>query len=176
MEMLRIGGKTVSREKIVHAVDLILSLREQGYSQQEAANRLGVDRTFVSRLEKIGELRKGNSIAVVGFPIENKAELENMMRQEGVDFWLLLTDAERWEFLKEQSGHKLFNKTMDIIAKVRKYDVVLFIGSNYRIKLSEALLDKEIVGLEIGRSPIKGDVYVEPKRVLSIIRQIMLKD
>lgn len=176
MEMLRIGGKTVSREKISRIVDRILELRKEGYSQQEAAEKVGVDRTFVSRLEKIGEVRRGRSIAVIGFPVANKDELESLMRQEGVDYWILLTDTERWGFVDEQSGQILFNKTMDLIARLRKYDIVLVIGSNYRIKLSQALLDKEVVGMEIGKSPIENEIYVNPEEVRALIRQLTIKD
>ena len=67
MELVRIGDKVVSVPKIERAVREIIELRSKGISQQEVAEKFNTDRTFVSRLESIGEIRKGKRIAVVGF-------------------------------------------------------------------------------------------------------------
>ena len=75
MDFVRIGDKMVSREKIHEAIDAILARRSKGQSQSEVAADLGVDRTFISRLETLGELRKGGSIALIGFPIANCDEI-----------------------------------------------------------------------------------------------------
>ncbi|MHB1420009.1 MAG: transcriptional regulator [Bacillota bacterium] len=172
MELIRIGDKLLSRTKIERLIDQILELRVQGVSQQEVARRLNIDRTFVSRLERSGEIRKGSRIAVIGFPVENKNELNEALTEEGVEFILLMTDAERWHFVQEKSGLELLNEIMEIIARVRVYDVVIIIGSNYRIKISEALLNKEVVGVEIGQSPIAGDVYVNPGELTALVRSL----
>lgn len=169
MEFIRIGEKIISREKIIRVIDRLLELRKQGLSQQEVANRLNLERTFISRLEGIGEVRKGERIAVVGFPIKNKEEIVNLLRELGVDYFLIMTETERWQFVKEKTGVQLLNELMDIIATIRTYDTVVLIGSNMRIKLGQALLDKEVIGLEIGESPIEEDRYVEP----SVIRKII---
>jgi hypothetical protein len=71
----RIGEKMISLDKAVRQVEKALELRERGVSQQEAANRLQLDRSFLSRLESIGEIRKGSRVAVIGFPLANAAEL-----------------------------------------------------------------------------------------------------
>lgn len=170
--LLRIGEKIVNRQKIQQTVDAILELRTQGFSQQEVANRLNVDRTFVSRLETVGEVRKGGQVALVGFPVQNCAEITRVAAQEGIDFTLLLSEEQRWGFVQSKSGVELFNEIMQIIAQLRKYDVVIMIGSNMRIKLMEALLDKEVIGVEIGASPIADDRYVDPEQIRSIIRQL----
>ncbi|MHB1127653.1 MAG: transcriptional regulator [Bacillota bacterium] len=172
MELIRIGEKLLSREKIDRLIDRILELRVRGVSQQEVARLLHIDRTFVSRLERSGEVRKGKRIAVIGFPVENKNDLIEALTWEGVEFILLMTDAERWHFVQEKSGLELLNEIMDIIARVRDYDVVIIIGSNYRIKLSEALLNKEVVGIELGQSPIEGDVYVNPVELAALVRSL----
>jgi hypothetical protein len=176
MELLRIGAKLISRHKINSIIDQILELRLSGFSQQEAANRLNLDRTFISRLEKIGEVRKGNKVAVVGFPVSNKQELMEMLAKEGVDFWLLMTDAERWDFARNQNGLDFMNHLMELVGRIRAHDVVVVLGSDYRIRLIEALLDREVVGVELGQSPIKGDVYVDPQVLAQLIRSLMNRE
>lgn len=172
MQLLRIGDKLLDRDRIIKTIDGILNLRIQGLSQQEVANRLNVDRTFVSRLEGIGEIRRGGKVAVIGFPLANKDELIQVLKEEGIEFYLIMTDEERWRFVREKTGQELLNETMNLIAKARNYDVVIVIGSNYRIKLSEALVDKEVVGIEIGTSPIQEDVYLDPEELRSLIRSL----
>ena len=170
--LLRIGDKLINRQKIYRTVDQILNLRCQGLSQQEVANQVGVDRTVISRLENMGEVRKGKSVALIGFPIHNCEELEQVARQEGIDYCLLLTEKQRWQFLKQNSGVELFDSIMQIISEVRRSDMVIILGSNMRIKLIETLLDKEVIGIQIGESPIAEDKYVEPEIVRDILRKI----
>ncbi|MCL6450846.1 MAG: hypothetical protein K6T75_06100 [Acetobacteraceae bacterium] len=169
---MRIGEKVVDRRKIERVIDRILELRQAGVSQQDVARRLRLDRTLVCRLEKVGEVRRGKRIAVVGFPLENVEELEAVCREEGVEFTLLMTDRQRWDFVQQRSGIELFNQVMEIIAKARQCDVAILIGSDRRVRFMEGLQDrdKETVGIEIGASPIKGDVYFSPERLRAIIR------
>lgn len=170
--LIRIGEKIINKEKIHQTIDAVLEMRGKGFSQQEAANRVGLDRTVISKLETLGEVRKGGLVAIVGFPIKNCAELCEMARQEGVDYSLLLSEKERWDFVQSKSGVELFNDIMKIIATLRKYDIVIMVGSNMRIKLMETLLDKEVIGMEIGASPIADDKYVDPEKVREIIHQL----
>ncbi|MDN5345482.1 MAG: hypothetical protein PWQ18_1596 [Clostridia bacterium] len=172
MDLIRIGDKLISRRKIDKVLERVFALRSQGFSQQETARQVGVDRSFISRLETLGEVRRGRRIAVVGFPVANKGELENMLRQEGVEFILLLSDAERWDFVRQKSGLELFNQLMEIVARVRDYDVVIIIGSDYRIKISEALLGREVIGVEIGPSPIRGDRVVDGEELRLLVRRL----
>ena len=55
----RIGDKLLNRTKLDRIIDRIFELRMSGASQQEVAQRIGCDRTFVSRLEGLAEVRKG---------------------------------------------------------------------------------------------------------------------
>ncbi len=172
MELIRLGEKVVSRRKIDRTVDEILNFREKGLSQTEVAARLGIDRTLVCRLENLGEIRKGRRLAVIGFPILNKEELQDVLEREGVDFILLMSETERWEFIKQKTGVDLFNSIMDLVAKAHSFDQVLVIGSSQRIKIFEAVLDKEVVGFEIGESPIQEDKYVEIGEIIQLIKAI----
>jgi len=168
----RVGDKIINPQKIHKAIDDVLELRGRGLSQQEVANRVGIDRTVVSRLETLGEVRKGGRIALIGFPVKNCDELTAMARQEGVDYCLLLTEKERWDFVESKSGVELFNTIMEIIGILRSYDIVIIVGSNMRIKLIEALLDKEVIGVQIGESPLNEDKYVKPDSIRAIIQQL----
>lgn len=170
--LFRIGEKIVNKQKIHQVIDVVLEMRSKGFSQQDTANRVGLDRTVISKLETLGEVRKGGVVALVGFPIKNCEELELIARQEGIDFSLLLSEKQRWNFVQSKTGLELFNDIMEIIATLRKYDIVIMLGSNMRIKLMETLLDKEVIGVEIGESPIADDKYVDPETVREIIHQL----
>lgn len=176
MELVRIGNKVIDRTRLYTIIDNVLDLRAQGFSQQQVADKLRLHRPFVSRLEKMGELRRGKTIGVLAFPIANKEELDKVLQEEGVDFSIVMTDKERWNFIGNKNGIELFNEIMDMITKMRTYDVVIVIGSNYRIKLCEATLDKEVIGIEIGKSPIESDKYVDVEKIRELIRQLLEKD
>ncbi len=167
--LLRIGDKVINKQKIDHTVEHILDLRSQGFSQQETANRLHLDRTFISRLESIGEIRKGGRVAMIGFPIGNCNELRQLARESGLEYHLLLSEQERWEFVQTKSGIELFNKIMTIIATLRQFDIVIILASNMRIKLMEAMLDKEVIAFQIGESPIEEDVVVNLVQVKALL-------
>ena len=85
MGLIRIGDKVVDRDKIDRAIDRVFEMRQSGASQQEAADAIGIDRTFVSRLENLGEVRKGQRVALVGF-VGNKDEIEAIARRAGIDY------------------------------------------------------------------------------------------
>lgn len=172
MEFVRIGDKLISKEKLTRSVERILSFRGSGLSQQEVANRVGVDRTFISRLEALAEVRKGGLVAVVGFPLENSNELKSVCDQYGVDYCMLMTDKERWQFVESVNGLDLLNSLMEIISKLRDFDVVIMIGSDMRIRLAEALLGDTVVGVQIGESPIKEDVYYEPQDLIKLVSSV----
>lgn len=174
MDLIRLGEKIISRRKIDQTVGEILRLRAEGLSQTEVAGRLGLDRTMVCRLENLGEIRKGRRLALIGFPILNKNELEEALEKEGIDFVFLMSERERWEYIRKKSGIELFDSIMEIIARTHSFDQVIVVGSNQRIKIFEAVLDKEVIGFEIGESPIQEDKYVEIEKVLELIRAINL--
>jgi len=175
-QLVRVGNKVISTERIRSVVERILSLREGGMSQQEAAAAVGVDRTFISRLESLGEVRKGRTLALIGFPVANVAEVSARAAAEGVDFTFLLTEEERWAFLRDKSGLELFNEIMALVAKVRSYDTIIVLGSDQRLKFLEALIGKETLQIELGPSPLTQDVYVDPDMLSGVIRELRSPD
>lgn len=148
----RIGDKLIDRSKIDRTVEEILRLRAQGLSQQEVAHRLSVDRTFVSRLEGVGEVRKGGSTAVIGFPVANKEEIVAVCHEEGVDFLFVLSHQERWDFL-DKAGVVLFEQVMELVTEVRRHSVVIILGHNKPALFINALLDRDVTVHQMAQTP-----------------------
>lgn len=169
---MRIGEKLIDKGRLLSTVERILDLRSNGLSQQETADRVGIDRVFVSRLESLGEVRKGGRVALVGFPLGNKDEIQRMAKEEGVDFVLLMDDEERWGFVRERSGLEVLNEIMAIISRLKNYDTVIFIGSDMRCNLVESILGNRVISIVIGESPIKQDAHINPETIRGIIREV----
>lgn len=169
MDIIRIQDKIISRQKINDSIAKILQLRALGYSQQEVADQMSVDRTFISRLEGIGELRKGKTMACIGFPIKNKTEIQVILEKEGVDFIMLMTEEERQTYVDQRSGKEMLNELMDLIGKMHSFETIIAIGSDNRTKLIQGLLDREVICVEIGTSPITEDKWVDPDEIRNIL-------
>lgn len=171
-KFIRIGKKVINQTRVIGIIKKIFQLRSRGFSQSEVAEKFEVERSFISRLEGLGEVRRGGTIALVGFPVDNKEELEAVAREEGIDFVLLMTEEERWAFIKEKDGLTLFNKLMEIISELKQYQHIIFFGSDMRIELVNTLLDGKVIGIEIGESPIREDKFVDPEELREVIRMI----
>ncbi len=169
---VRIGNKLISRQKIDREIERILASRARGVSQQQVAKELGTDRTFISRLESLGEVHKGKRIALVGFPLANKSELEQVAAEEGLDFVLIMSNQERWDYVAGKNGSVLVQEIVQLISKVREHDALIFIGSDQRVGMAEALMNGEFAAIEIGKSPIVEDRYVDPQRLREVIRAL----
>ncbi|NLL42078.1 MAG: helix-turn-helix transcriptional regulator [Firmicutes bacterium] len=168
----RIGDKLLNRDKLDRIVDRIFQLRVSGLSQQEVATRVGCDRSFVSRLESLAEVRKGGSVAVIGFPLGNTSELARICQELGVEYTLLLNDLERWELIESHDGKSLLNWLMQLMLEMGEYDHVIMIGSDMRIKLAEGIVGDKVLGVVIGESPIEGDVHYSPEKLRELITSI----
>jgi hypothetical protein len=66
-DFYRIGDKIVSMEKLTRSLTRMMSLRSEGVSQQEVADRCGVDRSFISRLEGIIQDGDGNAFLIIEY-------------------------------------------------------------------------------------------------------------
>lgn len=176
MDFSRIGDKVINNKRIERIINKVIRLREKGYSQSRVAKEIGVERSFISRLERIGEVRKGKKIALVGFPIKNKEELIRLGEKYGIEYTLLMTEKERWDFIKNKDGLEIFNQVMEIIVKLKEFDLVIFLGSDMRLDLIDKLLDGKFVGISLGKSPIKENKYVDPKKIKRIISTFIERD
>lgn len=168
----RVGDKLLNRVKLDRIVDRIFQLRVSGLSQQDVAHRVGCDRSFVSRLESLAEVRKGGSLAIIGFPLANTEELLAVCEELGVEYSLLLNDAERWDLIESHDGKSLLNWIMQLMLEVSEYDHLIMIGSDMRIRLAEAIVGDKVVGVLIGESPIEEDCYLNPQSLRELITSI----
>ena len=172
MNLVRVGDKVINKDKIYRTVDRLLDMRSEGLSQAEAASLIGTDRSFVSRLEGLGEVRKGSRIALIGFPIQNKEALDDVCREYGLDKVWIMNDEERWAYIKSRSGEELLRDLVVLVSELQELDYVIFIGSDMRVHLLEAVLKNKVIGVEIGKSPIKHDVAINLEDIVSIIDKI----
>lgn len=172
MDFVRIGNKIINRLRIQRMIEKIIQMRSKGLSQTEVAGRLGLDRTFISRLEGLGEVRWGEKIALIGFPVKNKAEIMDLALAQGIEYVFLLTEEERWEFLDKRSGVDLFNSIMDMISHLKEFDTIIFLGSDKRIDLLESLLEGKLISIKIGTSPITEDKMVDTWALKGIIETL----
>ncbi len=172
-EFVRIGDKIVSFDKVSRLLERILDLRARGISQQEVAQRLAIDRSFVSRVETAGEIRKGKRIAVIGFPIKNKETLLDICLKLGLDFTFILTDQERWNLVGRSNALEFFNRIMEIVSRLRDYDTLLLLTSDRWYRLAEALLDLQIIFYRLGETPVRADCIVDPDRFRETLTTIL---
>lgn len=170
MDFIRIGDKVISCTKINKKVAEIIKLRAMGLSQSDVGEKMGIERTFISRLEGLGEVRKGQSIAAVGFPIKNKQEVEKLLKEYGVEYSLLMSEDERNEFVNQTNGQQFVNYMMDLINKFRDFDTVIVMASDNRNKIMRGMLDNQIIEIDIGKSPLKEDVNVN----LDLLTEILM--
>ena len=173
--IMRIGEKLVSVDRARHLLERVLNLRAQGLSQQEVARRLSLDRSFISRLEAISEVRKGKRVAVIGFPVENKDELTGICQELGLDFFLLMTNRERWELVEGKQALDFLNEVLELITRLREYEILVMATSERWYRLAEALLDCQILYVNLGPTPVSEDMQVDPERFRNLIEQL-LKD
>lgn len=173
MDFFRIGDKIISLKKTSTAIEKILKLRSQGKSQQDVADVMSVDRSFISRLENLGEIRKGKRIGVVGFPIKNKEEIRQILLDRGIGNCLLMNEVERNMFVQMKSGSDLVNDLMALLQEYRVYDTVIVLASDMRTRWIEALLDQQVITVDIGSSPLTEDVYVDINRIIEIVDHLI---
>lgn len=170
-DLRRIGNKLVSRDRIVAVLDEVLALRQAGLSQQEVAARVGTDRSFVSRLETLGEIRKGVRVAVIGLPVANKEELLAVAQAKGADFTFLLGEEERWSFLGGKSGFELFSEAASYLEKLQGHDVVIILGHNRPAQIIEVLVSRRSAVFHL--SQVAGrEAYFDPAALAELLDRL----
>jgi hypothetical protein len=172
VRLYRIGDKVVSAERVHEEITRILKDREAGATQEEVARQHGVQRSFVSFLETLGEIRRGARIGVVGFPIANGDEVREVAERYAVDLVLVLSQSER-ESIEASSNANIFNMLLDTLADLRDFDVVVLLASDWRISTLEKILGAEVVGITLGPSPLRSDVTVDTTELAGVLESIM---
>lgn len=173
MDLVRIGDKLISLAKIHNMVAEIFEARSRGLSQSDVSAQFNLDRTFVSRLETLGEVRRGPSMALVGFPVANKEQIAALSEDLGVDFVWIMSDDERRAFVQSRTGVELVNEIFRLAHQVRSYDTVILMASNARVRLLTAVLDTHaVIPVILGETPLHRDVEVDVNMLESIIREV----
>jgi hypothetical protein len=172
VRLIRIGEKVIGREKLIAAMDAILADRAAGATQEEAARHAGVQRSFVSFLETLGEIRRGPQVALVGFPIENAAEVRELAARHAVDFVLVVSQSDR-ESIESGSPADVFNQLLETLAALRDFDTLVFIASDWRIKTVGQILGAEVVGVPLGPTPIREDRRVDIAELDEVLSAVM---
>ena len=172
MRFFRIGDKVVSRDKLVDQIDAILTDREGGATQAEASSSHGVDRSFVSWLENLGEVRRGKRVALIAFPVANALEIRDIADRHGVEFQLVMSQAER-EGLESGRADKLFNLVLDTLAELKDYDQVVVLASDWRVGTIEKILGREVIARNLGASPLRHDVEVDPRELSDLLDAVI---
>jgi hypothetical protein len=168
MRFFRIGDKIVSREKLLEQITGILRDRERGATQADAAKSHGVERSFVSWLETLGEVRRGRRIGLIAFPVANGDEVRAMAERHGVEFVLVMSQTER-EGLEGSPGDAVFNRVLDTLATLKDYDVLVLLASDWRVGTIEKILGREVVAVTLGPSPLRHDVVVDLEELDGIL-------
>jgi hypothetical protein len=168
MRFFHIGEKVVSRDKIVDQLDAILADREGGATQQEASSSHGVDRSFVSWLENLGEVRRGKRVALIAFPVANASEIRRIADEHGVEFQMVMSQSER-EGLESGRADKLFNLVLDTLAELKDFDQVVVLASDWRVGTIEKILGREVIARNLGPSPLRHDVEVDPEELSDLL-------
>lgn len=169
MGLLRIGDKLISHDRLLGLIDKILERRAVGATQEEVATEFGIQRSFVSNLEGLGEVRRGQRLAIVGFPISNKSEIQAMADEFAVDFVYVMSEEERVAIASRKSGVEIFNDVLSILASLKDFDVVILIASDQRISTIEKILDREVFGISLGQSPLTESKSVD----IDLLREVL---
>ena len=172
MRLYRIGDKVVSEDKLHDAVRAILEEREAGATQEDVAGSHGVQRSFVSFLETLGEVRRGDKVALVGFPIANADEVKKLAGAHSLDFVLVLSQDER-ESIESGDATLVFNQLLETIAALREYDTLVLIASDWRIRTMERILGTEVIGIPLGASPLRSDVTVDLEELDRVLASVL---
>jgi hypothetical protein len=172
VKLYRIGDKVVSADKLTDAITAILEDREGGATQEDVAKAHGVQRSFVSFLETLGEVRRGERVALVGFPIANAAEVKDLASRHAVDFALVLSQEER-ESIESGDASTVFNQLLETIAALREYDTLVLLASDWRIETMERILGTEVVGIPLGPSPLRTAVAVDLEQLDRVLCAVM---
>jgi len=172
VKLYRIGDKVVSEDKLHDAIAAILEEREAGATQEDVARSHEVQRSFVSFLETLGEVRRGSRVALVGFPVANADEVKALAEKYALDFVLVLSQEER-ERIESGDATRVFNQLLETIAVLRDYDTLVLLASDWRIQTMEKILGTEVVGFPLGHSPLRTAVHVDIDELDAVLSGVM---
>jgi hypothetical protein len=160
MRFYRIGDKVVGRNKLFDRIEAILIDREGGATQHEAALAHDTDRSFISWLETLGEVRRGKRVAFIAFPVANVADVRRVCDEHAIELAIVVSQAER-EGIEAGRADEVFNLVLDTLADLKDFDTVVIFASTKRTGAIEKILGREVIARTLGPSPLRHDVEVD---------------
>jgi transcriptional regulator with XRE-family HTH domain len=133
---IKIGDKIISMERANSLIDKIFDMRSSGSTQEEVAKMLGVERSFISHLEGLGEVRKSREIVLIGSGLRDLARVEATARELGIEHVFLNED-----------GTARIEDALQVLALLKTIDFIIFIGPAKEHRLLEAVLDRKVIGI-----------------------------
>ena len=67
---------------------------------------------------------------------------------------------------------ELLDGLMKMVSNLKDFDALIMAGSDMRVRVAEAFMGNRAYGIELGKSPIKGDVWLDPQKLRAIIAGI----
>lgn len=175
MELIRIGEKIINRERLYRLVDDILALRSNGATQQDVADTLDLGRPFISNLERLGEVRVGRKVALVGFSIDNQQDVKRIAKNWGIDSVHLFNG----EFLsKSLAGTDRLNergilkRLLKALSGLRGFDLLIFLGQEKEGTLLEKTLGIQVFSIPVG-DITESKVFVDTSELENCLNYII---
>jgi len=168
MRFYRVGDKVVGRDKLIDRIDAILIDREGRAPPPEAGPAHGVDRSFVSWLETLGEVRRGPRVAFIAFPVANVAEVRAVCDAHAVELAMVMSQSER-EGFEAGRADAVFNMVLDVLADLKDFDVVIIFASTRRTGTIEKILGREVIARPLGPSPLRHDIVVDVEELNDLL-------
>ena len=147
---IKIGDKIISMERASALIDRIFDMRSSGSTQEEVAKTLGVERSFISHLEGIGEVRKSKEIAFVGSGVKNISAVEETVHSLNFEHVFINGD-----------GRARIGEALAVLAVLREIDFIIFLGPDTEHKMLESILEKKIIGIELKNEAALDEVLAE---------------
>lgn len=165
MKEIKIGDKIISVERARQLIEKVFYLRSGGSTQEEVAEMLGVERSFISHLEGIGEVRRSKRMALIGSGVDNEKQIHAEAEDLGIDFVFL-------------SGKKnlAMREILYMLNEISDLDFIVYIGPSDELDLLEKVLDTKIIGIPLEKEgelkSILGDLAEKrTKRAFRSIRK-----
>ncbi len=177
MKLIRIGEKIINRERLYRLVDNILALRANGATQQDVANTLDLERPFISNLERLGEVRVGRRVAIVGFSIINQKEVKRIAREWGIDSVHLFNGEMLSKFItKAQVDERgILRRLLKALSGLRSFDLLIFLGRGNEGALLERTLGVQVLNIPV-QSKSDSEVFVDPQELEDHLQRLVCEE
>jgi hypothetical protein len=75
--------------------------------------------------------------------------------------------------VQDKQALDFFNTIFELVTRLRQFDTLVMITSDKWYNLAEALLDLQIMHLDLGPTPIDDDRTVDPEHLRDTLKQVL---